>query len=88
MTGTGVEIDLIVERPNQPLLLIEIKSSNEVHADDLRNLRQISKELEPCEAICLSNEARKRKMGDIIIYPWQEGIARYFQVTGSIASFT
>ena len=79
MTGAGVEIDLIVERPNQPLLLIEIKSSSEVHVDDLRNLRQISKELGPCEAICLSNEARKKKMEDIIIYPWQQGIAHYFQ---------
>ncbi len=79
MTGAGVEIDLIVERPNQPLLLIEIKSSSEVHADDLRNLRQISTELGPCEAICLSNEARKKKMGGVIIYPWQEGIAHYFQ---------
>lgn len=78
MTGAGVEIDLIVERPNQPLLLIEIKSSSEVHADDLRNLRQISTELGQCEAICFSNEARKKKMGDIIIYPWQQGVAHYF----------
>lgn len=79
LTGAGVEIDLIVERPNQPLLLIEIKSSSEVHTDDLRNLQQISTELGSCEAICFSNEARKKKIGGIVIYPWQQGVAHYFQ---------
>ncbi len=78
MTGAGLEIDLVVERPGQPLLLIEIKSSRDVKEQDLLNLQSIAKDLGECEAICLSNETRKKKFGEIVVYPWAEGIQTYF----------
>jgi predicted AAA+ superfamily ATPase len=78
MTADGVEIDLIVERPAQSLLLIEIKSSTQVQAMDLKNINNLSKELDNCEAVCFSNDPQRRKVGNIIIYPWQEGVKNFF----------
>ncbi len=78
MTGAGVEVDLVVERPGQPLLLIEIKSSQEVQRESLTTLQNLSQDLQPCEAVCFSREKRKRKIGDITVYPWREGIEKYF----------
>ena len=79
MTGAGVEIDLVVERPGKPLLLIEIKSSNEIRAENLRSLQNMATEMGSCEAVCFSNEVRKKKIGSVTIYPWDKGIAEYFQ---------
>lgn len=31
-----------------------------------------------CEAVCFSNEPRQKKMGNITVYPWNEGIKHYF----------
>lgn len=78
MTGAGVEVDLVVERPGQPLLLIEIKSSQEVARESLTSLQNISQDLQPCEVVCFSREKRQRKIEDMIVYPWQEGIKKYF----------
>jgi len=78
MTGAGVEIDLVIERPGKPLLLIEIKSTTIVRKEDLRSFQNIAKEIGECESVCFCNEARKKKIGDMIVYPWQKGIAEYF----------
>jgi len=78
MTGAGVEIDLVVERPGKPLLLIEIKSSVEVRKEDLRNLENIAMEIGDCEMLCFSNEARKKKVGNVVVYPWRKGVEAYF----------
>ncbi len=78
MTGAGLEIDLVVERPMQPLLLIEIKSSEQVRSEDLKSLQKISAELGDCEAVCFSNDPLPRKIGDVMIYPWKEGIVKFF----------
>lgn len=80
MTADGVEIDLVVERPAKPLLLIEIKSSKQVKEVDLKNLRDIAAELEDCEAVCFSNDPLPRKLGNIMIYPWQEGVKKFFSL--------
>ncbi len=78
MTGAGLEIDLVVERPGQPKLLIEIKSSREVDGKYLNSLCKIAEEIGDCEAVCFSNEPRQRKVGKVIVCPWAEGVKRYF----------
>ncbi len=77
-TTHGVEVDLIVERPGKKTLLIEIKSAANPHQIDLRNLAAIQSEFEFSEAICLTNCTEAFSEGQIIAYPWQEGIAKYF----------
>jgi uncharacterized protein len=78
MTGSGVEIDLVVERPGEQLLLIEVKSSKQVRSEDLNSLQTIAREMGNCEAVCFSQDPRKKKMGDVTIYPWRKGIERFF----------
>lgn len=78
MTGAGVEIDLVVERPDKPLLLIEIKSSAQVRLENLTALQKIAANMGDCEAVCFSNEKRQKKIGDIMVYPWATGIKKYF----------
>lgn len=77
-TGADVEVDLIVERPGEALLLIEIKSSENVREQDLRSMGMIMKDLDNCEAICLSCDRWAKKFGEIKVYPWREGIVKYF----------
>lgn len=78
MTGAGVEVDLVVDRPGKPVLLIEIKSTTEVRLEDLRGLQQLAQDITPSEAVCFSNDPHQKKLGEITIYPWQKGIANYF----------
>lgn len=78
MTESGAEIDLVIERPGKKLLLIEIKSSDAVKKEDLSAMQGIINDLDNYEAICLSCDPRKRKLGNITIYPWMVGIKKYF----------
>ena len=78
MTASGVEVDLIVERPGQKILFIEIKSNHNVQEEDLRSLRKITLDFTDVEAVCFSQDDRRKKIGEIIVFPWQEGIVNYF----------
>ncbi len=78
ITKDGAEVDLVVERPGLPLLLIEIKSSELVDDTQLSAVRGFSKELPGSIALCFSNERRHRSVEGVEILPWAEGIRRYF----------
>jgi len=78
LTTSGAEIDLVVERPGQIPLFIEIKSKNNVHSTDLETLAKLSHDFGACEAVCFSQDPRAKKIGDITVYPWQEGIRKFF----------
>jgi predicted AAA+ superfamily ATPase len=78
MTGAGVEVDLIVERPGRPKLLIEIKSCREVNQKNIHALQKIGEEIGDCEVVYFINEPRRRKVGAATIYPWAEAVRYYF----------
>ena len=78
-TKDDAEIDLVVERPGEKILFIEIKSSNNIREEHLSPLAKIVKDFGECEAICLSQDTRSKRFGDIFVYPWKEGITRFFQ---------
>jgi predicted AAA+ superfamily ATPase len=77
-TKDDAEIDLVVERPGQPLLCIEIKSSTQVDENDLQGFMRLTNELENCEAVCFANVSHRRTWGKITVWPWQEGFAHYW----------
>lgn len=77
-TENDVEIDLIVERPGEKLLLIEIKSKSNVTIQDLKSLRAIAKDFETGEAICFSQDTHVKKIEGVTIFPWQIGIQHFF----------
>jgi predicted AAA+ superfamily ATPase len=74
-TGSGVEIDLIVERPGQKLVLIEIKSTERVGDDDAKSLRSFTSDFPGAELVIISREKKTRKLeSNILVMPWQQGI--------------
>ncbi len=78
MTEGDVEVDLIVERPGEKLLLIEIKSKACVEKEDLKSLMSIASDFEECESVCFSCDSREKKIDEVMIYPWQIGIKHFF----------
>lgn len=76
-TKDGLEIDVVVERPGQPLLLIEIKSTPHVREDHVSTLQRIAKELQ-AEALLLSQAKDEMRFGEVLALPWKEGLRRYF----------
>lgn len=77
-TKDDAEIDLIVDRPGKPHLFIEIKSSKEVLLPSLKSFTQLAKDFKNCEAVCFSQDAYIKKYGDVTVYPWQQGIQKFF----------
>ncbi|MCX7116614.1 MAG: AAA family ATPase [Legionellales bacterium] len=77
-THEGKEIDLVVDRPGKPLLLIEIKSGDHITLEKLKTLETISAEINSCEAICFSQNTVSKRYGKILVLPWQEGIRQFF----------
>lgn len=74
-TEGGAEIDLVIERPGAKTVLVEIKSSKSVIEKHLKHLAAFKKDYPKFEAVCLSREARPRKVENVTIYPWQDGLA-------------
>ncbi|HCU25188.1 MAG TPA: ATPase, partial [Deltaproteobacteria bacterium] len=70
-----VEVDLVVERPGKPLLFVEIKASEFVKESGLRSLKALAEEVKDSEAVCISRDLRKRKVGPVLICPWQEALS-------------
>lgn len=77
-TKDDVEVDLVVERPGQPLLFIELKSKLSVQKNDLHTLLQIAEELNTAECVCFSKDAQRKRYGKVTVWPWQDGIVHYF----------
>jgi predicted AAA+ superfamily ATPase len=73
-TKDGAEIDLIVEDPRGPTWLIEVKSSANVNDDDVAKLSRFLPTFSGACAVVLSRDPAARRVGDVRILPWQEGI--------------
>jgi uncharacterized protein len=78
-TKDDLEIDLVVERPGLPLLLIEIKSTSQVQEQQLRSLKTMETDLPDAETICLSQDVFAKSYGKVTVYPWLEGLKKYFK---------
>ena len=77
-TENDVEVDLIVERPGEKLLLIEIKSKTCIEKSDLKALINIAGDFQDCESVCFSCDPYIKKIDDVMIYPWKIGIKQFF----------
>lgn len=77
-TKDEVEVDLVVDRPGEKLLCIEIKSTDNVHENKLSSFANLVKDIPNSEAICISQDARAKKIGEIMVLPWQIALKKYF----------
>ncbi len=78
-TKDDVEIDLIIERPGEKNLMIEIKSKSRVMESDAKSLETLGKDLDPkAEKWLLSNDPIERKIGTTRALPWKKGLMELF----------
>lgn len=73
-TLQGIEVDLVIERPGKPLVLVEIKSSEQVDERNTKALISLQKEFPNSELRLWSRSSLSRKIGEVLALPWQEGL--------------
>ena len=73
-TKDGAEIDLIVERPGGRTALVEITSGERVDERDARDLARFLPDFPGAEAFCFSRDPIRKRIGDVVALPWQEGL--------------
>lgn len=73
-TSANAEVDLIIESPDRTIYAIEIKSSENPASSDFEGLKSFLEIQPKAIPICLCRAPRKRKVKDILIYPWQEAL--------------
>ncbi|MFO1258557.1 MAG: AAA family ATPase [Gammaproteobacteria bacterium] len=78
-TKDHAEIDLVVERPGEKILFIEIKSSTDLRKEDVASYSKIVSDFGECEAVCFSRDEKAKCFGEINVLPWQKGIEKYFK---------
>lgn len=73
-TERGAEVDLVIEKPDKTLVLIEAKSSRQVSSSDIPHLITFKKELKKAQAFCLSLDELSRTEKDVKFRFWRDGI--------------
>ncbi len=78
-TQAGAEIDLIIDRPGETTLLIEIKSSDRVTERDTGTLELFLKDWKTrgssrAEAMIWSQDSHEKRIGKVLALPWQKGL--------------
>ncbi|MDE0152004.1 MAG: AAA family ATPase [Bdellovibrionales bacterium] len=78
-TKDGAEIDLIVERPGQKTICIEIKSSDRITQHDVKVLNTLGQSIPNSILYCLSRDVQKKKIQNTYCLEWQEGLKKIFR---------
>lgn len=73
-TKDGAEVDLVIDRPGQAPVLVEIKSTERVDESHTRTIGKLAADLKGAEAYCLSRDKNKKEINNVTALPWQEGL--------------
>jgi len=76
-TKDDAEIDLIIERPNQPTLLLEIKASDSISERHCASLNRFAPDFSNARAFLLSNDPIAKKFGHVHCYHWKSWIDEF-----------
>jgi predicted AAA+ superfamily ATPase len=79
-TAGGLEIDLVLSRPREEHIFIEVKSSDTITKAHLAHLRSLQGDFPQCRYICLCRESHPRSVDGIEVMPWREGLENLFRV--------
>lgn len=78
-TQANVEIDIVIERPGMPDLLVEIKSSDLIKEQDIKSLAMVAKDWDrEYEAQVWSLDKSEKKILGIECFPWEQGLKKAF----------
>lgn len=73
-TQDDAEIDLVIERPNEKLALVEIKSRETIHENHVASLNRLLPEFENAETFCFSNQKHSTMVGRVQCLNWKAGL--------------
>ena len=73
-TKDDVEIDIIIERPGRKRVFVEIKSKDNVGADDTKALCELSRHSDVTDLVLLSLDPHIKEVNSVRCYPWQQGL--------------
>ena len=73
-TRTGAEIDLVIERPGMPAVLVEIKSTERVDERDVRNLVRFTSNFANPLALCISRDSARMQIGGVLCMHWRDAL--------------
>ncbi|MEI8027166.1 MAG: AAA family ATPase [Pseudomonadota bacterium] len=76
-TKDGNEVDLVIERPEKPLLFVEIKSSNRPESLNLNSFRSLAKDAK-AEAVVICTADRAMDLDNIRAMPWRQCLEDWF----------
>lgn len=76
----SIEIDLIIERPGDQTLLVEIKSSSLVDPLEIKKITSVSGNFQNSRSLILSQEKNSRISENVEIFNWQEGLKVIFGI--------
>lgn len=77
-TRDEVEADLVVERPGELPLFIEIKSSTNITSESIASFIHLTRDFGKCEAICICDESFEKMIEHVRVMPWKLALKRYF----------
>jgi predicted AAA+ superfamily ATPase len=78
-TKDDAEIDIIMERPGEKDLLLEIKSTDRVTEDDIKSIRRFLVDWDrPAEAHVWSLDRLEKKIDGVQVLPWDLGFKKIF----------
>jgi predicted AAA+ superfamily ATPase len=77
-TKDDAEIDLIIERPNEPTLLIEIKATDIVSERHTASLNRFAPDFKHSQAILLSNDPIPKNFGKVLCRHWRQWLQEVF----------
>ena len=66
------EVDLVIERPGDKTVLIEIKSTDSIRKDHLSQIEYFSEKYPDCKTYCVSRDKVKQNVGKITAMHWSE----------------
>jgi predicted AAA+ superfamily ATPase len=78
-TSDDAEIDLVIERPREKLVLIEIKSTKKIDLLDRQKLlgfKRLSSEIKDSETFLISRDPRRIKESHVEFIPWTDIFSR------------
>lgn len=79
-TKSGVEVDLVIIRPGEKTLLIEIKSNINITEEQVKPLIGISADIPNSEAYCISLDRTPKKFQNVNCLYWEEAIRLFFEL--------
>lgn len=81
-TREGVEIDLILHRPNSATVLVEIKSTDRIDEIEVNRLRRAAESFRGARVFYLSNDPNPHLIDSVHCLPWQQGLREVFSLGG------